>query len=356
MRNNSATDSVKLQNLRFFFGANQFACMRELMRWKQAFLEKHGEFNVEMLDGKHEYASRIIQCCDTQPFMGEKRLVIVRDFLREGKAESAKNRDEEELDEAEVEARLRTDDDVLISYFDHLPDSCVLLFVSMSPDKRSKLFKTLFQRAVVHEFPEVSGISFIQWVQEEVRRLGGSMEPKALSYFTLHTGGDMWVAASELSKLVLYTNKPITVADIDIVASSNVQVKIFAFVDALGYKHITKALTLFHQLIDRGENIFMVWNMIIRQFRLLLEIRSLLDNNADNKTVASRLRLAPFQVTTLVQQARNFTFEQLKGIYRDLLKLDIDLKTGRIPSTGERQELFVLALERFFVKHGFSVR
>jgi DNA polymerase-3 subunit delta len=338
------------QNIHLFFGPNQFGCMRELQRWKSAFVAKYSDFDVEVIDGKRYGADHIIQCCDTHPFMSEKRLVIVRDFLPEG----GKKEDSDENDDSGDKESKKDRFEPLIDYFQRFPDSCVLVFVSINPDKRTRVFKALSEAATLHEFKEVKGVTFLQWLRDETKRLGGSIEPRALEYFALHTGEDMWRAASELEKLALYTDKPITVADVDQVVSSNVQVKIFAFVDTLGSKNIAKALKLFTQLLDRGENIFMVFNMIIRQFRLLLQIRSLKDNGVDRRVIMSRLRLAPFQINTLARQADNFTFDNLRAIYQELLSLDIALKTGKIPSSGDRQELFVLALERFFVRHGFT--
>lgn len=340
------------QNIRLFYGPNQFACMRELSRWKAAFVAKYGDFDIEILDGKGLSSDRIIQCCDTHPFMGEKRLVIVRDFL----PEASKKAQKDDIKEGDDDAELAQKDNYesIISYFEHFPDTCVLVFVSGNPDKRTRFFKALQNVGQIHEFREIKGITFARWVLDEAKELGISLEPRALDYFTLHVGEDMWKAVSELEKLALYTPDPITIRDIDTVVSSNVQVKIFAFVDALGYRDTAKAIRLFRQLLDGGENIFMVFNMIIRQFRLLLQIRALSDNGSDRKTIMSRLRLAPFQVATLIEQAKKFQFSKLVSVYKDLLALDVSLKTGKIPSSGDRQEMFVLALEHFFVCNGFS--
>ncbi len=331
-------------NIRLFYGLNQLECMRELQHWKSAFVAKYGDFDVENMDGKEIGADRIIQCCDTHPFMGKKRLVIVRDFLPEVTKKAVSDQQEDE--EAEG-----VNYDVLLTYLENFPDTCVLVFVSAKPDKRTKLFKKLSEIAQVHEFKEAKGVFFARWVIQEAKRLGGVLEPRVAEYFSMHTGEDMWKAATELEKLVLHTDKPITIEDIDYVVSSSAQVKIFAFVDALGYQDTARAIKYFHQLIDSGENVFMVFNMIVRQFRLLLQIRALMDNNVERKVMMSRLRLAPFQVSTLVKQAERFDLQSLKITYRELLQIDIGIKTGIISASGDKQDMFMLILERFFVEN-----
>jgi DNA polymerase-3 subunit delta len=349
---------MSISNIRLFFGADQFGCMREVNRWKRAFVDKYGDFDMEVIDGRKLSARDILSRCDTLPFMGEKRLLIVRDFLPEaGKKSTSDAQDDDSGDdglESDNNVASKDDIDTLIAYFEHIPDTAVLLFVSALPDKRTKLFKWFDKSKCITEFPEVRGVSFLQWLKRELSLLSLTFEPDALEYFRLHTGEDLWKAAMELEKLSLYTTGPVSRVDIDMVVSSNVQVKIFAFVDALGECALNRALELFRGLLDRGESIYMVFNMIIRQFRLILQTRFLLDQGCDRSQFASRLRLAPFQVQPLMKQSQNFTFPQLKNIYRQLLELDTALKTGKVSVTAERQDSFVILLEKFFVTCGIK--
>ena len=53
--------------------------------------------------------------------------------------------------------------------------------------------------------------------------------------------------------------------------------------------------------------------------------------------------LHPFVFRKTQSQARNFSFEELKKIYRKLLEIDLDMKTGRVDARTAL-ELFVTEL------------
>jgi DNA polymerase-3 subunit delta len=71
--------------------------------------------------------------------------------------------------------------------------------------------------------------------------------------------------------------------------------------------------------------------MIVRQFRLLLMAREVLDEGGNEREVYTRLKLKhPRQAESLSAQARRFTVETLEGALRGLLEIDEAIKSGRI--------------------------
>jgi DNA polymerase-3 subunit delta len=89
--------------------------------------------------------------------------------------------------------------------------------------------------------------------------------------------------------------------------------------------------------------------MIIRHFRILIQVKDLLDQGMKRAIIASTIGEKPFVVGITMNQAQNFSFEKLKTIYRALLDMDTKLKTGgiKILATDERE--FVLAVDKFIV-------
>jgi DNA polymerase-3 subunit delta len=71
--------------------------------------------------------------------------------------------------------------------------------------------------------------------------------------------------------------------------------------------------------------------MIVRQFRLLLLAREILDQGGLAKEVRSRLKLrTDFEAGKITEQARGFSLPTLEGVYRSLLDIDEAIKSGRI--------------------------
>jgi DNA polymerase III delta subunit len=72
-----------------------------------------------------------------------------------------------------------------------------------------------------------------------------------------------------------------------------------------------------------------IFAMIVRQFRLML----------------NPLDLAPWQLARIKSQASHFSPQKLKQIYKDLLRLDYEQKSGLAPLDLKGSlELFLLAL------------
>ena len=85
----------------------------------------------------------------------------------------------------------------------------------------------------------------------------------------------------------------------------------------------------FQRELNEGEDPFRLFAMFIRQFRLLIQTRSLLDAGERPGDVAKLLKQHPRVAEKLVQQARGFTLPQLEHIYRRLLQIDVETKTGQ---------------------------
>jgi DNA polymerase-3 subunit delta len=74
-----------------------------------------------------------------------------------------------------------------------------------------------------------------------------------------------------------------------------------------------------------------IFSMIIRQFRLLIQAKEILDEGGTERDIASRLHLHPFVARNLIPQAKKFDLAGLESIYHHLLEIDVDNKTGEMP-------------------------
>src|SRR3989338_572211 len=86
-------------NVHLFTGENTFMAERTLEKWKSDFTAKHGDLNITVLDSEEELTAKsIMGALKAAPFLGEKRLVIIKNFLRLGDSDD-QDRIEEFLDE-----------------------------------------------------------------------------------------------------------------------------------------------------------------------------------------------------------------------------------------------------------------
>ncbi len=119
-------------------------------------------------------------------------------------------------------------------------------------------------------------------------------------------------------------------------------VSVFDMVDALAVGNAKTALTRLHQLMET-EEIPLIFAMIVRQFRLLVQTRAILDARGSSQTVREELGQVQFVADKLCRQAGAFTSEKLKRIYQQLLEFDYQFKTSSSEPTAAL-DLFVLSV------------
>jgi len=110
---------------------------------------------------------------------------------------------------------------------------------------------------------------------------------------------------------------------------------LFRWLDSLSTEQNTKKmqLTLLASTLQQ-ENEFIIFTMLCRQIRLLLEVKT-----------GGMPKVAPFILTKLQKQARVFTEAQLLAAHKKLYTLDLQMKSSKgYLSVPAQLDLFVLAL------------
>ena len=70
--------------------------------------------------------------------------------------------------------------------------------------------------------------------------------------------------------------------------------------------------------------------MIVRQFRLMIQVKELSERGLSSAAIAERLSLHPFVAEKTGKQAQVFKMEQLELVYHRLLEMDVQIKTGQV--------------------------
>jgi len=187
-------------------------------------------------------------------------------------------------------------------------------------------------RAGVHVYSLPKRWEMPRWIESESKKLGGRIEPDAAARLSEMVGEDTRIAAQELTKLLTYVNfaRPVTLLDVERVSIVSAQGNVFELVDALGQGDGKKAQHVLHQMLEEAEA-FELWGMVIRQFRLLLQARELLDASASIPEIQKALGLHEFVAQKVTGQAKRFSLFALESIYHKLLVIDEGAKTSQVP-------------------------
>ena len=156
------------------------------------------------------------------------------------------------------------------------------------------------------------------------------MELPAVHALANYVGADLRLLDNEIEKLVTYRGGAVVTAnDVRELVAAAQESSVFDLVDALGRRETHTALELLHDQLNHNAVPVVLFGMIVRQFRLLLQMKDLASRGMTLAVANEIVKLHPFPAQKVWEQAMNFTLPRLEQIYRRLLEADIAMKTGR---------------------------
>jgi len=207
----------------------------------------------------------------------------------------------------------------------------IIIYEDCPPDERTKFFKALQKYAKCQEFNYLQPAMLKKWVAQEFSKNKVKINPDALDLLVNFVGGDLWKMANEISKLSSYKEDSIVKkGDVELLVKPNIENDIFKTIDALVSENKKLALSLLHKHLDDGDHPLKLLSMITYQFRTLLVIKELQERREPYAVVTKKSGLHPFVVQKNYRLCSQFSFEQLKKIYRKIFQIDLDIKTGKI--------------------------
>ena len=326
-------------------GPDTFSRAEEIARIKSSFGDPSlVDLNTTILDGRQITLADLIQACDALPFLSEKRLVIVEGLASRVSSGSASEEEKERSSPAKGKALLKE----VAGYLPRLPDTTCLILVEDEVVKENHpLYKEAIAggREYVKPFPMLQGAELERWISRRAKIKGAQIEPLAVRELTIYVGNDLRLLAIELEKLATYVagKGPIRLEDVHRLVSYVREETIFRLVDALGERNGPAAIQMLHQLLEGSSEpnyALYILSMIARQFRLLSQAKEMSEGRSPSDEMMKALHLSHrFILDKMLVQARNFSLERLKEIYRKLQRIDVAIKTGGMET--------VLALDMF---------
>jgi len=299
-------------------GTDEFAIASHLNELRAAMGDSStAVMNIAQFDG---HAGLDFEALNTAvnaiPFLAARRLVILAHPVAAFSSPALRKKFNTLL------ANLPPTTTLALAEYDFLKDDHWLMKWARSSMGKAKILVCMMPRRW-----EMTG-----WIQQETNKQGGKIEGQASGRLAEMVGEDTRIAAQEITKLLTYVNyaRPVSLADVEQVSIVSAQGSVFDLVDALGTGNGQKAQKMLHQLLE-SEDPFSLWGMVIRQFRLLLLAREIIDSRGGARQIQEALGLRDFVAQKVYDQARRFSMSPLESIYHRLLTIDEGAKTGQVP-------------------------
>lgn len=309
----------------FLYGEDNYRSRKKLKQIEEKFKKADkSRVNFIRIDGERNPWKNIEKEILAAPFLHDKKLVVVENFLKKRS---------QKFDEAVAFLKEK-----------RISDGTVVIFwEDKKPDERTALFKFLAKPKQAERFDLFDAPKLRKWIAEAVAERNLKIDALAAEALIGLVGPDLWQMSSELDKLAAYVgrrkekNGLVTVADVGLFVKGKFDENIFSLTDALGTKNKRLVFKILNEQIEAGLGEGYIFAMLVRQFRILLQIKELValdfpflsagDPGVKQK-ISLELGLHPYVVQKTLYQIKNFSLPELKKIYGKLLVIDRKMKRG----------------------------
>ena len=306
----------------FVYGTEPYLVRQKTKELQGGFVQKRdkGGLNVVRLSGVDIEFDRLSQEILTTPFLGERKLIIIDQLLADQAAGKKKLRDQ-------VLDFLKAKEAVIDNN---------LMFVDLFEDEKKLpekdgLFNYLAKQKFAYKAWRLKDRELGGWIKKYCEGKDIKISPAAVSELLLLVGNDLIQLTNELDKLGAYkAGETVSPEDVKLLVRAKIDDDTFALTDALGGRNRSRALELLSRQFLSGAEPLALLGSINWQFKLILKVKSLLEDNPrlSPDAMARELGVHAFPVKKSAGFARSFSLKQLVDIQNDLLELEKQLKSG----------------------------
>ncbi len=284
------------------------------------------ESNVTVIESKDFTVERLGGAAMAMPFLADRRVAVVRGLM--GVAEGQRRGRGRGQDRAAGAPA------GLADLLQQLPPTTDVVFLE---DKLTASNPTLAAvkgvgaaLVTVREFPALRREALVDWIANRAARKSAAIDARAAAALADMVGPNLWAMDSEIEKLSLYCrDRPISAEDVQALVTGAKEANVFQLVDAIMDRRPDAALAAMQTLLDAGAAGPYLLSMVARQARMIAIAQELAAQQTPRQEWAPRLGTgSDFVVRKTAEQARRFSPDAVRGLYRLLIGADVAIKSG----------------------------
>jgi len=316
----------KIPSVLFFEGSEERLKQDALKMLREKLLpEGLADLNEVLLTAPETDA--IIAAAETLPFMADRRLILLRDFPAVvGRSEA---------------------DDRLLSYLPYVPPTAVVLFYCVQPVKQKKIKNAVQKLGGLVRFDPLKDYEATSFVTRIFRDLGRECDDRTADLLIFTCGTDLNQLQNEAAKIAAYhpENPRISPDDVRALATPSSENRVFNLVNALISGNEGKTFSLLRDLLRNGENRTGILFMLLRQFRLMQQIKIMLYEKRSPKDIQEALGIKnAWAAQQTMKQAASYTGRQVRDAVALCLNTDYEVKSGALREEGALETVMLRLL------------
>ncbi len=266
-------------------------------------------FNLDIIDGSDSTSEIVLSSILTFPFVGDRRLTVVRRFDK-------------------MDRKHRLD---IADHLGDVPDSNVVCLAAGDTKSNDESYKKIAAAAEALTFNRLRGTELTDFLIGTAKTFGKELVPGAADLLVDMTGDSVGDLISELEKLSLYVGDKdrIETDDVGTAAGKSRAFNIFELQRAIGLRNPKRAQEIASRMLGSGEKPVYINFMLARYFLNLLEIKHDMSKRMNPRDIATAVfgRWNPF-MNEYTSAARAYSVQELKDAISVLLDIDSKLKSG----------------------------
>jgi DNA polymerase-3 subunit delta len=314
-------------NVTLLYGNDEYAMRRRLAQFESMFGDaSSASMNTAYLEARTMSEDELNNAVNSMPFLAKQRLVLLLNPSARYTTPDARKKFLEFVQKVPPTTRLVIQEDIELKWKYKKEDQ-------EKEDDKNWPVKWFRQNGLGLERCALPAQKDMPaWIIKHAHEQGGQIDGAAAARLADMVGPNPQQAVQELAKLLTFVNwsRPIKLEDVQAVSVVTAEISIFDMVDALAQGRGRDAQRMMHRLLQ-DEGAFAIWPMVIRQFRLLLLAREVIDQGGGLPEVWKTLGGAEFVAKKAYEQARRFSMPSLERLYHRLLEIDEAAKNGRTP-------------------------
>lgn len=225
------------------------------------------------------------------------------------------------------------DTELLLNYLEKPNDFTTIIFVCNEKiDMRKKVTKIIKEKYSLEVLPSLKYYEIENKIGEYFKKNKFSIDNESLKYIVASSLNNYDISYSEASKIMLYYASPcqILYKDVINIVSKQMNSNNFLFVDSVVDGDLEKSLRLYKDLITLKVEPTILVTLLARDFRIIKNVKVLLDNKVNNIDILKMLGLQDWQLEKYKNKAFVYKIKDLDNIINKIYKLDLDIKSGKV--------------------------
>lgn len=300
-----------------FFGKEQFLIKESIHYLRKQLGFAKEDWGSVQIDLEETPIEQVIEEAETAPFLSAQRLIVAHNALF--------------LTGNNVRNKVKHQVEALLSYIEEPVSTSILVLVVPYEqlDRRKKVVKQLEKKVRVIEFQPLKERELMQWIAKKCKKQGVSITPNACEQMLLLIGYDLQSLHQECVKCATYAGSGGVIDDtmVQRLVPRTLEQNVFQLVGKMAERQLDVVLQTWYDLLSQKQEPIRILALIIRQIRLLLQVKLLHEKQIPEREMAKILQSHPYPIKLALRQGRSFSEADLRSLLAQSLHADQKIKT-----------------------------